>query len=346
MNRRSWVGVRLVGVALLLPLVAAATSPEAEEVQQLEVVEDDTAASDDAEDGEDAAITAVPAVTLRPGPTSELHHLAECNDVLESHEAATSVVVLERSDGVEDPLEVAITEVGPAMPGEDHEALPASMTFPAGADEVTLTVTPLAADEGRIVELEVRLVAGDGYEVGEPHRARLVFLRPKAADAPPKECGFGFLEGPELTRDVVVGGRPDDILVGASLPPGDLSPLPPDRYRVQVLDGALPPGLTLATDGTFGGAATDPGRTVATIEACRTEAPGTCRTAELTITVAAAAVATSTSTPSSPDQLPATGALPAGLLVLGAMQLGVGTTLLRSVRRASSVTPPRGSATS
>jgi hypothetical protein len=153
-------------------------------------------------------------------------------------------------------------------------------------------------------------------------------------------CGWRLSET-DVQRTVEVGQAPVALEVLAGSPSGEWFPFPSAAWRV--VDGALPPGLTLLDDGTFDGAAARAGTWHATIEACRPGAePAVCASTALTVTVLPPSIvpsggtvagATITAVGAAP-QLPRTGAALTPLALAGVGALGAGLGLASRGRRA------------
>lgn len=316
-----------VRVAVLTAAVLGVPTAAAAEPAEIDATEVDASSVDEVE---------VPTVTLRPGaPEVTSIGPAPCNDALFMHESVDRVI-LERDGGADAALTVTLAEVGPAVPGVDHEPLPGTATFPAGSHELVIAVVPLPDTQDTAVELDVALRPGEGYTVGRPAEARLSFVRPQDPATPPTECGFAIAGGPDLARDTVVGHRPDPVVVEGMFIPVGFMPLEPDAYVVTITGGSLPAGLTLSPDGTFDGQATTVGRTEATLEACRVgSALDTCVTATLIVTVASATTRVD-ETEVLAEQLPVTGT-ETDLLLLGVVQLLAGTAILSRTRRRQTI---------
>ncbi len=118
-----------------------------------------------------------------------------------------------------------------------------------------LTVQP--KDLGGSETFRVRLAAGPGYTVREP-RAVHVKIHSRYGGS---ECAAPTLRDAEAwsNQAIVVGGQPTPLLV---------DPAPGGVVLAYLEDGQLPPGLTIASSGTFLGAATQPGHYDAVVGAC------------------------------------------------------------------------------
>lgn len=219
--------------------------------------------------GASAAIAA-DLVTVEGGPATQQLFVERCSDVGVFFDEQRSFI-LHRTGPTDEPLTVTYTLSGTAQAGVHYQPLPGSVTFPAGATSVTVDVVPLSTLRGTLVSLTMA-VQGDS--------ATIQFVSPPPPG--PFECGYFFSNDPWNTSQTVD--------VGEALHPLTLmqlaSPfLVPATGRFRVVSGALPFGVRLNDDGTFAGAPLVPGTSVATIEACRPEPPGTCITTELTVTV-------------------------------------------------------------
>src|SRR4051794_5051613 len=80
-----------------------------------------------------ASAAPLPAVTVSSGPTTQTRFLGECNDVVETVDAADAFVV-HRDMRDPSPLVITYATSGQAKSGSDFEPLPGSVTIPANAD--------------------------------------------------------------------------------------------------------------------------------------------------------------------------------------------------------------------
>lgn len=281
------------------------------------------------------------AVRVTPGPTSEETFLAECHDAVLVFEEATSFV-LERTGETDVALAVAYEVSGSALAGEHYEPLPGTVEFGVGESTATVAVDVLTGERSELVQLRLQIADGDNYQPGVPDEAAIEFVRPRDPSLPPVECGFFFRDGDRIERTVEVGAAPDRVVVEEFAPPSRIE-LSPESYRVTHVGGELPPGLSLAGDGRFLGAADQQGTYESSIEACRTEPPGTCTTATLVIKVVDTTPTTTTVGTTAPASrtagtLPATGDSPASdvgigmaLVTLGVILCGARAVHLRRV---------------
>ena len=276
-----------------------------------------------------------PTVSVAAGPTVQTDFAQECSDVVLIVEEATSFI-FQRVGDAEDSLTLSYEVSGSATAGEHYEPLPGQITFAAGASTTTVDVEVLVGESSELVELRLGVVDGQSYQPGEPASAAIEFVRPRDPSLPPPECGFFIEGGSPLERTVEVGSTPERIVVMQTTVP-IVSEVPAGDYRVQVVGGTLPPGLTLGEDGRFSGAATKSGAFEVQVEACRTAPPGTCTTATLLVTVRALAATTSTtpatSVPTTPNTLPATGITPTSTAGAGVLLVAVGLVLAGVVAR-------------
>lgn len=258
------------------------------------------------------------AVEITSGPTSPpTHYVGACSDVAEYLEEATSFV-LERAGDPASELAVSYREAGSAVSGQHYAPLTGEVTFEPGASAATIEVDVIAGDSKDLVELQIELVDGPGYQPGTDHVATIQFVSPRDESLGPVECGFWFAER-GIERFIEHGQKPERLVVIESITFTSRE-VPARSYEVDMIAGALPGGLTLGTDGRFGGAATDLGTYSSVVRACRTVPPYTCTTAPLTITVVAL------------EELPRTGfgllgltAGAAALLVTGGLALVAST---------------------
>lgn len=281
-------------------------------------------------------------VQVMPGSTTTSDFAAECNDAVVRFDEATSFV-LERTGETDEALTVVYEVDGSAVAGEHYEDLPGAVDFAAGEATATVAVEVLTGKATELVDLRLRVVEGSDYQPGVPDEATIRFLRPRDPSLPPPECGFIFARGDRIERRVAIGSTPERLVVEQVVPPLQIE-VPPEGYRVALTGGALPPGLTLGEDGRFEGVAEEDGVYESTVEACRTEPPGTCISAALVLTVTGPAPTSTTispttsaptrtspptSTPStrSPGKLPATGVSSGPAVTLGAGLIGLGLAL-------------------
>lgn len=216
------------------------------------------------------AAAADAAVTVEGGPATPAAFVERCSDVGTLFDQQLSFV-LRRPAPATDALTVDYQLSGTAQPGVHYVALPGSVTFPPGAESVTVEVVPLRTPRGTLVDLTMT-VDGDS--------ATIHFVSPPSPG--PYECGYFFTGDPWNTSQTVAVGQPLHPLTLQQLA---VPFLVPATGRFRVVSGMLPPGVTLNQDGSFAGAPLVPGTYVARIEACRPEPPGTCVTTDLTVTV-------------------------------------------------------------
>lgn len=216
------------------------------------------------------AVAADQAVTVEGGPATPAVFVERCNDVGYAFDEQLSFV-LRRPAPATDALTVDYQLSGTAQAGVHYVALPGSVTFPPGAESVTVDVVPLPTPRGTLVDLTMT-VDGDS--------ATIHFVSPPPPG--PYECGYFFTGDPWNTSQTVAVGEPLHPLTLQQLA---VPFLVPATGRFRVVSGMLPPGVTLNPDGTFAGVPLVPGTYAARIEACRPEPPGTCVTTDLTVTV-------------------------------------------------------------
>lgn len=216
-------------------------------------------------------------VSVEGGPATSVFFAEQCNDVGFLFDEQRSFV-LRRPAPAAGALTVAYQLSGvlhpqgpPAQPGVHYQSLPGFATFPPGVTEVTVEVIPLAVPKGKLVQLTMA-VHGD--------QATIFFVSPPTPG--PVECGYRFSLDPWNGNQTVAIGQPLHALTveGFGAPFWH-----PAAGRFRVVDGQLPPGVSLSGDGSFAGAPLVAGTYRSTIEACRPEPPGTCITTELTVTV-------------------------------------------------------------
>lgn len=84
------------------------------------------------------------------------------------------VFTLTRTGATGSPLTVAFTLNGTARMGKDYEAVPLTVTIPAGASSADVTITPI--DDAAVEPTEtviLRLARGTGYVIGSPRNAQV-----------------------------------------------------------------------------------------------------------------------------------------------------------------------------
>jgi subtilisin family serine protease len=89
----------------------------------------------------------------------------------------TATLTISRTGPIAAPLTIAYTVSGSATSGVDFQALPGSLTIPAGASTATLTLTPIDDTLHEPTEtVTVSLLAGAGYTLGTAASATLALL--------------------------------------------------------------------------------------------------------------------------------------------------------------------------
>ncbi|HEX5616286.1 MAG TPA: LPXTG cell wall anchor domain-containing protein [Acidimicrobiia bacterium] len=276
-------------------------------------------------------VAALPVVTVRVEPTGP-SVIPECNDVVVFRDAAFTFT---RTGDDAEGLTVTYAVGGQAVAGQDYVALPGTVVIPAGEDSVTVVPEMLFGDRTEIVDVTLTVVDGDDYDVGAASSAAGLVVSPRDPLLGPYVCGWRV--APESTdHDIEVGDVPAPLVAqeGGEAVFG----LWGDRPAVwRVLGGALPPGVELADDGSFTGAAATSGTYVATVEACHPSAtdPPACATADVTIEVHPAVDVGAEDDDAGPGGLlPRTGAeTPAVLTLVGIGALLAGALLTRPGRR-------------
>lgn len=289
-----------------------------------------------------AAITAItaspasgqavdPAVSVAAGPTTSEFFVPECNDVALTV-ATSDALVFTRTGDTTSALTVSYSVGGTAEPGVDYAPLPGSITFVANSSTAEAPLDVLESDDrSHTATVAATVTSGTGYTVGDPATASATILVERDDDLGPVECGIAFAEAvnDEIVRTVAVGSPLAPLVVVEDIPPGG-SALGPDDVLVELVDGTLPPGVTLRDDGTFAGAPTTAGAYEAIVLACRSEDDEVCAVAELRITVTAAVTTSS----SSSSTIPVTGASSRSTGLLGGAVLAIGLIALgTSLRR-------------
>ncbi len=85
-----------------------------------------------------------------------------------SEDGGTGLFTLTRTGSTDAALEVSYTVSGEATPGDDYEALPGSVTIPAGSDTATITVNAINDTQGEDTENVTLLIKGSAeYEIRE-----------------------------------------------------------------------------------------------------------------------------------------------------------------------------------
>lgn len=240
-------------------------------------------------------------ITVEAGPSAEAWFAGQCNDAVVAFQESTSFV-LERTGDRRGELTVTYETSGTAEPGEHYEALPGEVVFEADDRTATIDVEVLAGDTTELVDLRVRVTDAEDYSPGSAREAAIQFVRPRESSLPPPECGFSFVEGERIERTIGIGATPERVVVKELRAPIELE-VPPEGLRMAVTGGVLPPGLALAEDGRFTGAAGEPGTFESSIQACRTTPPGTCIVTSLLVTVSTGPTTTTTA-PSPPTTAP------------------------------------------
>jgi LPXTG-motif cell wall-anchored protein len=262
--------------------------------------------------------------------------MPECNDVVEGVDAADAFVV-HRDVPDASPLAVTYTTSGQAKSGTDFEPLSGSVTIPANADSATVPVTALLGDRSSSVHLSITISARAGYTLGDPEIVTLVLVVRRDPALGPLDCNPNFQLGPEATN------HEQTIHVGET--PVALTTTGGSGYtRVGLVDGELPPGISIAggfgAEGHFLGTATTTGDYRSTLSVCPGGIVFTCRRTTLVIHVVAATQPPVTST-SAPEvavvdqqaQLPVTGSSAPAMAIVGLALLVIGAVMARSPRR-------------
>lgn len=256
----------------------------------------------------------------------------ECNDVGTSF--GTRFTFTRDVDFARD-LYVAYDVSGTAISGVHYVPLSGTVVIRAG--DASATVEPLMSTRSRtkLFDLTVAVRDTNDYDVGAPGAATALVVTPRDPLLGPYVCGWRV--APESTEhDIEVGDVPASLVAqeGGEAVFGQWGARP---AVWRVLGGALPPGVELADDGSFTGAATTSGTYVATVEACHPSAtdPPACATADVTIEVHLAVdVGTEDDDAARGGVLPRTGAtsLPA-LALVGFVVLLAGAALMGAGRR-------------
>lgn len=211
-------------------------------------------------------------VTVEPGPATVRDFAPACSDVvfLGIEEQLSFVLTRAAAAG---PLAVAYRLSGSAQPGVHYEPLPGWALFPPGATSVAVAITPRTTPFGAVVSLTMEVVPS-------ADRATITFVSPPAPG--PHECGYRFTADPWNTwQSIPVGATPHALTLEQLTPPE----YTPANGVFRVVGGSLPPGVALAPDGSFTGAAAAAGAWRAHVEACRPGPPGTCVTTSLVVMV-------------------------------------------------------------
>jgi len=283
------------------------------------------------------AAAPLPVVTVASGPTTPTFVIRECDDVAPTVEAADAFVV-HRDVPDASPLEVSYTASGQAQSGTDFEPLSGSVTIPANAESATVPVTTLLTDRTEAVDLSITISGGAGYTLGDPAAVTLVLVVRRDPALGPMDCNPDFQLGPEATN------REQTIHVGETLV--DLTTTAADeRYTsVRVVDGELPPGISVSEVGGFhegfAGSATTTGDYSATLDVCPLDIVFTCRRTTLLVHVLPAGdpppvvpLADPATLPDGSSQLPVTGTPAPALTIIGLSLLAIGAVMARPARR-------------
>ncbi|MCB0963215.1 MAG: hypothetical protein KDA98_07930 [Acidimicrobiales bacterium] len=185
-----------------------------------------------------------------PGPTVSVDGrtafatiVQDCFDGTTTLPVQGGTFTIARTGDLLAPLTVDVTSGGTAVAGTDYEALPAQVILPAGVATAELQVRPLTVTSNRFVTLAI--APSPDYAVGDPATSD-VGLEFSIQHT-------GCLYETDLVEAIGVGGTPRDLDVEAYFA-GQLGP-----GATFAIDGDVPPGLSLAADGTWSGAATTPG---------------------------------------------------------------------------------------
>ena len=147
------------------------------------------------------------------------------------------MLVVRRSGDTSGPLDVAVSYGGTLTPGDDDDALPNPVTIAAGSDSTFFSIQPL-----RPGTVSLTVEGGAGYALGSPSTAT-VDVVPIAFDT---DCPEGE------TRTIGLGETPAPIDIygrfGGAL-----------ADTTVLIEGDVPPGLTMLSDGSWQGAATELG---------------------------------------------------------------------------------------
>jgi LPXTG-motif cell wall-anchored protein len=171
------------------------------------------------------------------------------------------------------------------------------------------------------VDLSITISGSADYTLGEPATVTLVLVVRRDPALGPLDCNPSFQLGPDATN------REQTIHVGET--PVDLTTTAPTRI-IRLVDGELPPGISIGAQGEFVGSATTTGDFRATLEACPLGIVFTCR--QNTLLIHVLAVDQFSQLDGSP-QLPVTGTPAPGMTIIGLALLTIGAIMARSARR-------------
>jgi LPXTG-motif cell wall-anchored protein len=281
----------------------------------------------------------LPVVTVTSGPTTPTFVFRECNDAVGGVDAADAFVV-HRDVPDASPLAVTYNTSGEAKSGTEFEPLSGSVTIPANADSATVPVTALLTDRTASVDLSITISGAAAYTVGDPATVTIVLVVHRDPALGPVDCNPNFQLGPEATN------HEQTIHVGET--PVALTTTGGSGYtRVGLVDGELPPGISISgafgTEGAFLGTATTTGDYSATLDVCPGGIVFTCRRTTLVTHVLAAEQppVTSTSAPvaiaDQSAQLPVTGTSAPAITIVGVAFLVIGAIMARPGRRRQAV---------
>jgi hypothetical protein len=226
----------------------------------------------------------VATVSVEPGPVVEQWLLRPCNDAVVIYLRPLSFE-FRRAGSLAGPLTIGYTTSGTAQPGVHFEPLPGTVTMGPGVDTVTVPVVPRPGPTAELVNLTLQMASVSSPTDLGATSATIEFVSPW--DQAPVECGFGFTADEwNRTQMVALGQSPHPLTLEEFVPPVTR----PATGRFRLVSGSLPRGLRLRPDGSFSGRALSLGTSVATIEACRPQPPGTCVRTELRIEVVPAAI--------------------------------------------------------
>lgn len=155
---------------------------------------------------------------------------------------APGQILVQRTGPTTDPLVVGISTDGTATPGVDYEALPATVTIPAGTNATTIGIFAWddALSEGpEVVRVRLQPAAAGadaGYVIDPEARSAMVVIADSDPSAPGSRLDFlqpadgaSYPAGTAISLEVLgvaadgeigaVEFYADDVLIGTSVPP-------------------------------------------------------------------------------------------------------------------------------
>jgi hypothetical protein len=280
--------------------------------------------------GSTADAQELPTVTIESGPTTSHGLPYECTDGIQSADEPREFVI-SRDEASPSPLVVHYT-VAPSDPfttsGGDYVPLPGDVTILANETSARVPLHPLTSPTlSKVAAIMVTVSPSGDYDVGSPAVATLQFVVLRDPELGPVVCDPTFEIADVASnkeQTIHVGQRPSGIVTTKN-----------DAVRMRLLEGELPPGVSLIEqfDTTeFSGAATTVGITTANLQLCNGTFSVTCRQTTLVVHVVAGDGSISTTAVGRAGELPRTGAAPLRELLVALFFIGVGAAMLCKAR--------------